>query len=70
VNAFGAPFMLDGLFGEADAEVMDADADSEPAAGNIGMDVEDDAGSGAAVGGMIVDDDTPCVLRPAPSTPM
>jgi nuclear GTP-binding protein len=32
VNAFGAPFMLECLFGEADAEAMDADADSETAA--------------------------------------
>ncbi len=70
MNAFGAPFTLDGLFGEADAEAMDADTDSEPAADNIGMDVEDDAGSGAAVRGMIVDDDTPCVLRPTPSSPL
>jgi nuclear GTP-binding protein len=46
VNTFGAPFMLEGLFGEADAEAMDANADSEPAADNIGMDVEDDVGSG------------------------
>jgi hypothetical protein len=38
VNAFGAPFMLDGLFGEPDAEAMDVDTDSEPAADNIGMD--------------------------------
>jgi hypothetical protein len=51
VNAFGAPFMLEGLFSEADAEAMNADADSEPAADNIGMDVEDNAGSGPAVGG-------------------
>jgi nuclear GTP-binding protein len=35
VNAFGAPFMLVGLFGEADVEAMDADTDSEPAADNI-----------------------------------
>jgi nuclear GTP-binding protein len=27
VNAFGAPFMLEGLFSEADAEAMDADPD-------------------------------------------
>ena len=64
VNAFGAPFMLEGLFGEADAEAMDADTDSEPAADNIGMDIEDDTGSGLAVRGMIVDDDIACVLHP------
>jgi len=51
VNAFGTPFMLEGLFDEADAEAMDADPDSEPSAHNIGMDAEDDAGSGLAVGG-------------------
>jgi hypothetical protein len=51
VNAFGAPFMLEGLFSEADAEAMDADTDSEPAADNIGMDVKDDARSGQAVEG-------------------
>ena len=66
MNAFGAPFMLEGLFGEADAEAMDADPDSEPGVDNIGMDVEDDAGSGPALGGMIVDEDTPCVLHPNP----
>src|SRR5216683_8446818 len=66
VNTFGAPFMLEGLFGEADAEAMDADPDSELAADNIGMDVEDDAGSGPALGGMIIDEDTPCVLHPNP----
>jgi len=69
VSAFGAPFTLEGLFGEADAEAMDAEPDSASAADNVGMDVEDDAGSGAADGGMIVDDDnnnastsTPCVF--------
>jgi len=31
---------------------------------NIGMDVEVDARSGPVVGGMIVDDNTPCVLHP------
>ena len=47
MNAFGAPFMLEGLFCEADAEAMDANPDSEPAAAdNIGMGVEDDTGSG------------------------
>jgi hypothetical protein len=38
--------MLEDMFGEADAEVMDADPDSDPGAHDIGMDMEDDAGSG------------------------
>ena len=58
--------MLEGLFGEADAEAMDADPDSEPAVDNIGMYVEDDAGSGPALGWMTVDENTPCVLHPNP----
>jgi nuclear GTP-binding protein len=72
VSAFGAPFTLEGLFGEADAEAMDAEPNSTSVSDNVGMDVEDDAGSGpsgAADGGMIVDDDnnnastsTPCVF--------
>jgi len=44
VSAFGAPFTLEGLFGEADAEAMDAEPGSRSAADNVGMDVEDDAG--------------------------
>jgi nuclear GTP-binding protein len=64
VNAFGTPFMLEGLFGEADVEAMDADTDSEPAADNMAMDIEDDARSRPAVRWMIVDDDTRCVLDP------
>ena len=64
MNVFGVPFILEGLFGEADAEAMDADPDSELGAHNIGMEVEVDARSGPAVGGMIVDDDTRCVLHP------
>ena len=67
MNAFSTPFMLEGLFCEADAEAMDTDADSEPSAHNIGMDVEDDAGSGRAVGGTIVDDDIACVPHPTPT---
>jgi hypothetical protein len=66
VNALSAPFVLEGLFGEADAEAMDAEPDSELAADAMGMDVEDDA-----EGGMIVDDDgaannigTVCVFHP------
>jgi nuclear GTP-binding protein len=57
VNAFGAPFVLEGLFGEADAEAMDAEPGLEPAADNLGMDVEDDAAPVVTDGGMIVDDD-------------
>jgi nuclear GTP-binding protein len=57
VNAFGAPFVLEGLFGEADAEAMDAEPGSEPAADNLGMDVEDDAAPVVTDGGMIVDND-------------
>jgi nuclear GTP-binding protein len=36
VNAFGAPFMLEDLFGEADVEAMDPDTNSEPAAYRYG----------------------------------
>ena len=52
VNALGTPFVLEGLFGEADAEAMDA----EPlgAEENAGMDVEDDDD---ARGGMQIDDE-------------
>jgi hypothetical protein len=67
VSAFGAPFMLEGLFGEVDAEAMDADPDSNPATDNAGMEVEDEAAV-TADRGMIVDDDysagSPCVLQP------
>ncbi|KAH9033771.1 P-loop containing nucleoside triphosphate hydrolase protein [Lactarius pseudohatsudake] len=52
VGALGAPFVLEGLFGEADAEAM---MDAEPAADDAaysGMDVEDEAR-----GGMQIDDD-------------
>ncbi|KAF8484323.1 hypothetical protein F5888DRAFT_1834622 [Russula emetica] len=73
VNAPGAPFVLEGLLGEADAEAMDAEPDSESGADAIGMDVENDAEGAAAIadGGMIVDNDdtannigTLCVLHP------
>jgi hypothetical protein len=59
VNALGVPFVLEGLFGEADAEAIDAVPDSELAADAMGMDVEDDAEGAAATadGGMIIDDD-------------
>jgi nuclear GTP-binding protein len=67
VSTFGAPFMLEGLFGEADAEAMDADLDSNPTTDNVGMDVEDEAAV-TADPGMIVDDDYSagplCVLQP------
>jgi len=59
--------MLEGLFGEADAEAMDADPDSKSGTDNIGMDVEGDAGSGPVVRGMIVDDEIPCVHHPTPT---
>ena len=42
MNAFCAPFMLEGLFSEADAEPMDADPDPKLATDNMGMDVEGD----------------------------
>jgi nuclear GTP-binding protein len=59
VNALGVPFALEGLFGEVDAEAMDAKPDLELAADAMGMDVEDDAKGAAAIAdsGMIVDDD-------------
>ena len=51
--------MLEGLFGEADAEAMDAEPDLDPDADSVSMDVEDDAVEAAATadGGMIVDGD-------------
>jgi len=60
VNALGVPFVLEGLFGEADAEAIDAEHDSELAADAMGMDVEDDAEGATATGdgGMLVDDDS------------
>jgi hypothetical protein len=56
VSELGTPFVLEGLFGEADAEAMDAEPDSDPAADFMSMDVEDDTAA-TADGGMIVDDD-------------
>jgi hypothetical protein len=58
VTALGAPFVLEGLFGEAGAKAIDASPDSELAADAMGMDAE----SGAErrrrrTGGVIVDDD-------------
>jgi nuclear GTP-binding protein len=72
VDALSAPFVLEGLFGEADAEAMDTEPESELAADAMGMDVEDDAEGAAATadGGMIVDDNaansmgTLCVIHP------
>lgn len=76
VSALGTPFVLEGLFGEADAEVMDAEPDLEPATDVMSMDVEGDAEGAAAIpdGGMVVDDDfgaknntrigTSCVFHP------
>jgi hypothetical protein len=76
VNALSTPFVLEGLFGEADAEAMDTEPESELAADAMGMDVEDDAeGAGTtANGGMIVDDDannigTLCVFHPTSTPP-
>ena len=69
MNILGTPFALEDLFGEADAEAMDAEPNSELAGGGTGMGVEDDV----ADGGMIVDDDsaannigTLCVFLPNP----
>jgi len=74
VNALGAPFVLEGLFGEVDAEAMDIEPNSELAGDAMGMDVEDDMEGAAATadGRMIVDDDgtaaqnssTLCVFHP------
>jgi hypothetical protein len=70
VNTLGAPFILEGPFGE---EAIDAEPDSELAADAMGMDIEDNAEGAAATadGGMIVDDDdavnntvTLCVFHP------
>jgi len=49
VNTFSVPFVLDGLFGEANAEAMDAELDSEPTADSVAAVVAD--------GGVIVNDD-------------
>jgi hypothetical protein len=55
VNTFGAPFMLEGLFGEADAEAMDAEPELGESSPGVGMDVENEV---AADGGMVVDHDS------------
>ena len=57
------------MFGEADAEGMDAEPDSEPAVDDVGMDVEGDALAVSMDGGITVDDDDHnvgplCVLQP------
>ena len=41
LKALGTPSVLERLFGNADAEAMEAKSDSEQAAGAMGMDVED-----------------------------
>jgi hypothetical protein len=53
VSALGAPFVLEGLFGEADA-AMDAEPEAEGSFTGVGMDVEDEI---AADGSMVIDDD-------------
>jgi len=51
VSAFGASFVLGGLFGEADAVAMDAKQDSGLAVDNVGpMDVENDVVPGFTEG--------------------
>jgi hypothetical protein len=76
VSALGTPFVLEGLFGEADADAIDVEPDSELAAGAMGMDIEDDVEGPAATtnGGMILDGDsaannisTLCVFQPTNS---
>ena len=59
MNTLGAPFVLEGLFGEVDAEAMDTEPNSELAGDAMGMYVEDDMEGAAATtdGGMIVDND-------------
>jgi nuclear GTP-binding protein len=61
VNALGAPFVLEGLFGEADAAAMDAEPEPEGSFTSVGMDVEDEI---AADGSMVIDED-PYVPSPA-----
>jgi hypothetical protein len=61
--------VLDSLFGEANAEAMDAELDPEPAADSVGMDVRDDAAAVVADGGMIVDDDDSHCVRPTVRAP-
>jgi hypothetical protein len=48
MNALDAPFVQEGLFSEADVEVMDTKPDSELAADGIGIDIEDNAKGAAA----------------------
>ena len=71
VNALGASFVLEGPFGDADADAIDAEPSSELAGDAMGMDVEDEVEGVAATadGGMIVDDDGSannivCVFQP------
>jgi nuclear GTP-binding protein len=70
-SAFGAPFILEGLFGEADAEAMVADPDSEPATDDAGMDIENDAAAVAADGGMTTATaPAHCACYNSPSSPL
>jgi hypothetical protein len=48
VNALGAPFVLEGLFGEVDAEASDAKPGLELAVDAMGMDVGDEVEGAAA----------------------
>jgi len=49
---------MEGPFGDADAEAIDAKPDSEVTADAMGMEIEDDAeGAATADGRIIVDDD-------------
>ena len=75
MNTLGTSLVLEGLFGDADAEAMEsAKSNSELAAKTMSIDVEDDPEGAVATGdsGMIVDDDgtaaqkssTLCVFHP------
>jgi hypothetical protein len=61
VNALGAPFVLYGLFGEADTEAIDAEPASELAADAMGtvwtLRTTRKGAAATADGGMIVDGD-------------
>ena len=70
VSALGTPFVLEGLFGEADAGAMDPEPDSELAADAMGMKGAEGT-TATADGGVVVDDDgaannigTLCVFHP------
>ena len=55
MSALGMSFVLEGLFGEADVEAIDAKPDSELVAGSMGMDIEDNTADSR----MIIDVDAP-----------